>query len=42
MEEQLANFNPETNTCVIDSDTLNFLVMKEYEYSPDPFYLDKK
>jgi len=41
-EEELANFNPDSNACAIDSETINYLVMREIDYSPDPHYFDKK
>jgi hypothetical protein len=41
-EEELANFNPDSNACAIDSDTINYLVMREMDYAPDAHYFDKK
>lgn len=42
IEEELANFNPEVNPCAFDSDTINYLIMRENDYAPDPHYMDKK
>jgi len=42
IEEELADFNPEINPCAFDSETINFLIMRENEYCPEPFYLKKK
>jgi len=41
-EEELASFNPENNACAIDSDTINYLIMREMEYAPDPHYFETK
>ena len=42
IEEAIENFKPDSNACAIDSDTINYLVMREADYSPDPHYFDKK
>ena len=42
IEEELAEFNPEINPCAFDSETINYLIMRENDYCPDPHYLKKK
>ena len=42
IEEELENFTEDNNVWIIDSDTLNYLVSRETEYLPDPFYFEKK
>ena len=42
IDEELAQFNQENNTCAIDTETISYLIMREIDYSPDPYYLEKK
>ena len=42
IEDEIANFNPEINPCAFDSDTINYLIMREANYGPDPHFLEKK
>jgi len=40
-EEELANFNPEYNAASTDSEIVDYLMMREIQYAPDPHYFDK-
>ena len=42
IDEELAQFNQENNTCAIDTETISYLIMRETDYSPDPHYFEKK
>lgn len=42
LEKELANFNPITEPCGIDNDTIEFLIEQEKVYSTDPRYLKTK
>ena len=42
IDEELAQFNQENNTCAIDTETISYLIMREIDYSPDPHYFEKK
>ena len=42
IEDELANFQQDNNGCAIDSDTINYLIMREMEYAPDPHYFENK
>ena len=39
---ELENFNPIIEPCVMDNDTIEFLIEREREYLPDPQYLKLK
>ena len=41
-QSELENFNPILETCVIDNDTIEFLIQREKIYAPDPWYLKTK
>lgn len=42
IEEELANFNPDNTGCAIDPETIDYLIMREIEYAPNPHYFDTK
>lgn len=41
IEEELAEFNPEVNPCSFDSDTINYLIMREIDYAPELNYMER-
>ena len=41
IEEELADFRPQMNPCAFDSETINYLIVRENDYSPDLHYLEK-
>jgi len=41
IEDELAEFCPEMNPCAFDSDTINYLMLREADYLPDSLYLEK-
>lgn len=42
IEEELAAFDPESNPCAFDSDTISYLIKREGDYAPDPHFLEKR
>lgn len=42
IEEDLANFNPDSINVGIDQESMAYLVLREQDYAPDPYGLDKK
>lgn len=42
LEEEIARFNPDSNNVGIDAETIEYLILREREYAPDPAHLERK